>query len=275
MIFFFKKVNYLIDESVSIGKGANCTISLVHHFLSHHGFGAVNLHLHADNCSGQNKNRFMMQYLTWRVLAGLNDRIEISFMLVGHTKFAPDWCFGLFKQRFRRTKVGCLADIAKAVNDSAVVNFAQLVGREDGTTVVPQYDWAEFFGTFFKRNAFAGIKSLRHLVFSSSTPGIATVRETPDGNVKKLTLLVEEHEQWTPQPDHLPPRIEPPGLSHERKMYLYNKIREFCPADCQDIVCPYPTRVSSAPPPRSASPPPPPATPPTTQPPRKRRRGKA
>ena len=47
-----------------------------------------------------------MQYLTWRVLTGLNKRIEISFMLVGHTKFAPDWCFGLVKQRFRRTRVG-------------------------------------------------------------------------------------------------------------------------------------------------------------------------
>ena len=59
---------------------------------------------HADNCSGQNKNRFVMQYLAWRVMTGLNKRIEISFMMVGHTKFAPDWCFGLLKQRFRRTK---------------------------------------------------------------------------------------------------------------------------------------------------------------------------
>ena len=52
-------------------------------------------------------------------------------MLVGHTKFSRDWCFGLVKQRYRRTKVGCLADIAKVVNESAKVNFGQLVGTED------------------------------------------------------------------------------------------------------------------------------------------------
>ena len=47
-------------------------------------------------------NRFVMQYLAWRVMSGLNESIEISFLLVGHTKFAPDWCFGLLKQRLRR-----------------------------------------------------------------------------------------------------------------------------------------------------------------------------
>ena len=52
-------------------------------------------------------------------------------MMVGHTKFAPDWCFGLVKQKFRRTKVGCLNDIVKVVEESAAVNFAQLVGNED------------------------------------------------------------------------------------------------------------------------------------------------
>ena len=89
-------------------------------------------------------NRFMMQYLAWRVLDGLNRRIEISFLIVGHTKFAPDWCFGLLKQAYRRTKVGCLDDIVRLVESSAVVNNAQLVGREDGTVIVHQYNWAEF-----------------------------------------------------------------------------------------------------------------------------------
>ena len=225
---------------MNIGKGANCTISLLHHFLAHHGFGAVNLQLHADNCSGQNKNRFMMQYLTWRVLAGLNDKIEISFMLVGHTKFAPDWCFGLLKQRFRRTKVGCLADIARVVNESSEVNHAQLVGREDGTTIVPQYDWASFFTPYFKKTAFKGIKTLHHLIFSQSggTPGTVAIREWTDSPEKIITPL---ERQWAPLPNQLPPRFEPPGLSRERKLYLFNKIREYCPIACQDIVCPDPT----------------------------------
>ena len=51
-----RQVNYLIDEASDTGKGANTVVSLLHHFLQHHGLGEVNLHLHADNCTGQNKN---------------------------------------------------------------------------------------------------------------------------------------------------------------------------------------------------------------------------
>lgn len=42
-----------------------------------------------------------MQYLTRQVMAGLNGRVEVSFMVVGHTKFAPEWAFGLLKQTFK------------------------------------------------------------------------------------------------------------------------------------------------------------------------------
>ena len=104
-------------------------------------------------------------------------------MLVGHTKFAPDWCFGLLKQTFRRTKVGCLADIVNVVNSSAVVNYAQLVGKEDGTVIVPQYDWAEYFSAFYRRHGLAGIKALHHLKFSHTSPGVAMGRELTDGRL--------------------------------------------------------------------------------------------
>ena len=43
------------------GKGANTVISLVHHALEHYSFNEEKLHLHADNCSGQNKNNAMIE----------------------------------------------------------------------------------------------------------------------------------------------------------------------------------------------------------------------
>ena len=55
----------------------------------------------------------MMQYLAWRVLVGKHKTIILSFLIVGHTKFAPDLAFGLFKQKFRKTKVDCLDNIAE------------------------------------------------------------------------------------------------------------------------------------------------------------------
>lgn len=43
---------YLIDEIVNTGKGANATISYVHHYLENYSFGETEAYLHADNCSG-------------------------------------------------------------------------------------------------------------------------------------------------------------------------------------------------------------------------------
>ena len=92
--------------------------------------GEAELHLHADNCSGQNKNRFVMQYLAWRVLVGFNDRITLSFLVVGHIKFSPDWCFGLFKQAYRRAEIGCLEDIVKVVEFCSCKSCTATVNRE-------------------------------------------------------------------------------------------------------------------------------------------------
>ena len=115
-----------------------------------------------------------MQYLAWRVLVGLNKMKMLSFLVVGHTKFSPDWCFGLFTQAYRWAKIGCLEDIVKVVESSAVVNHAQLVGTQDGKVLVPTYDWAKFFDTPFKQK---GIKAMHHLTFSHLKPGVVVVKD--------------------------------------------------------------------------------------------------
>lgn len=81
--------------------------------------GEMTVYLHADNCVGQNKNNYVLWYLLWRVLTGRHTQVTLSFLVVGHTKFAPDWSFGLFKRLYRRTNIGCLQDIVDVVNNSA------------------------------------------------------------------------------------------------------------------------------------------------------------
>ena len=78
-------------------KGLSTIISMLHHFFKHHRIGETTVHLHADSCCGQNNNKHMMEYLRWRTMVGLHDEVTIFFLPVGHTKFAPDWCFGLAK----------------------------------------------------------------------------------------------------------------------------------------------------------------------------------
>ena len=118
---------------------------MIHHFFDTHGCGETHVYLHADNCTGQNKNRFMMHYLTWRVMVGLHEEISLPFLLVGHTKFVPNWCFGLAKQCFRKTNVFNLHDISNTVSRFSFVNAPQLVGDLDGYVYVPICDWSTYF----------------------------------------------------------------------------------------------------------------------------------
>ena len=170
----------------------------------------------------------------WRVMTGRHTNITYSFLVVGHTKFSPDWCFGLFKRLFKRTKVDCMADIAEIVDRSAVCNTPQLVHTEN-TEIVPTFDWGSFLLPHFSK--ITNIKRYHHFRFSSSTPGIVHAREHADTPEVQLSLL---RDNWLPRCDELPRRIPPKGLSEERQWYLYERICPFCSEEHRDTTTPQP-----------------------------------
>ena len=53
---------YLVDESEETGKGANSVISMLHHHFQYKSYGETAVKLHMDNCTGQNKNKFVFWY---------------------------------------------------------------------------------------------------------------------------------------------------------------------------------------------------------------------
>ena len=136
-----RQINFLADESGEVGKGANAVISRLHFFFHVHGLGEKYVYLHADNCAGQNKNNAVIEYLMWRVLTGRHTDITYSFLVVGHTKFSPDWCFGLFKRLFKRTRVSSMGEIANVVERSASGNKVQVVCNEVSPATFPKDRW--------------------------------------------------------------------------------------------------------------------------------------
>ena len=145
-----KQMNFVIDEAHLISKGSNAVISYLNYFFANYGLGETDTNLHCDNCSGQNKNRFMLWYCAWRCCVGLHRSISLNFLIAGHTKFAPDGCFGLLKRNFKRNSVSSLKEMAEVVEGSACLNEVQLVGLEDGTSLVPVADWQVFFDKNFR-----------------------------------------------------------------------------------------------------------------------------
>ena len=59
--------------------------------------------------------------------------ISLNFV-TGHAKFAPDWCFGLLKQKFPKEPVSSLKEMEATVHSSTLqdVNVPQLVGGGHG-----------------------------------------------------------------------------------------------------------------------------------------------
>lgn len=73
----------------------------------------------------------------------------MTFLVVGHMKFRPDWCFGLFRCLYKRTKANCVADIGAIVENSTVCNVSQFMTQR--TQVVPTRDWSAFLFPHFQK----------------------------------------------------------------------------------------------------------------------------
>ena len=227
-----RQVNFVIDEACSTGKGANPTISYVHHYFKKHGLGETDTHLNADNCAGQNKNNYFLWYLAWRTMMNLHHTITYSFLVAGHTKFAPDHCFGLIKEAYKVNYVSSLYEFARLVETSSSgVNKAQLVGTHDGRVIVPVYDWISFLGQYFKK--LPNITKFHHFRFSKENPGMVFYREFVSSPEQSFMLL--KTNVILPSPS-LPNEINPDGLTEECNNYLYHEEKP----GTEDLVAPVP-----------------------------------
>jgi hypothetical protein len=230
------QVNFVIPEAVQTGKGANTVISYVHYYLKNYNLGEKELFIHADNCVGQNKNNKVMAYLCWRVIVGLNQKIVISFLPVGHTKFSPDGGFGVIKSKFRRTEICTAQEFAQSIEDSTPItklNKAVVVGSELGDVYIQSFDWNTKFSEW---KTIPNLKKFHHFVFSSDKPGEVQCREFSGSNEITFTLLVDIEQTDNSEPAVL----QPVGLNPDRQWYLFEKIRDLVPSRAQEVICPKP-----------------------------------
>ena len=179
----------------------------------------------------------------WRVVTGLHHSIRFHFLITGHTKFSPDACFGLINRKFCNTDVRSLDDLARIVHESVACNHCQLVGTQDGTTIVPSRDWAGVFSSHFR--CLDGIKKYHHLCFEWDYPGIVFLKKTAMVKEETRCLLLGD---WSPSLVDKLPLVPATGLSLERRRYLFERIREYSREESKDAVCPDPSLLTHQPP---------------------------
>lgn len=103
-----KQINFLIDENETIGKdgtsthGPNSVISMIDWALQTYHSNETTCTIHADNCPGQNKNKYVLGYLMWRVMTGRHERIEYMMQVPGHARCLVDSGFAALKILYMR-----------------------------------------------------------------------------------------------------------------------------------------------------------------------------
>ena len=233
------QINYLIDEDDDPGKGSNATVSLIHHFIETHAVGKQKILFQADNCVGQNKNNTLMQYLMWRVMSGQSVSAEISFMIVGHTKFSPDRFFGLIKKKYKHTFVSTLDEIKELVTNSMLTgkNIPQLTKTESGSRLVLWYDWKSYLNEIFK--PIPNITIYHHFRFENTFPGVVFVRELVNSPEKAIAISSAK----TLDSQTLPQQVIPKEMTIARKWYLFDEIAKFCSSqETASVTCPRPSQ---------------------------------
>lgn len=231
-----QQVNYMFSESQSIGTngtkahGANAVISMLHHYLEIHSAHEDNCHFHADNCVGQNKNRYLIGYLTWRVITGLHKRITLSFMRVGHTRCMVDGNFGLLKKLYRHSDIDAVSQLPSMVERSSSTNQAQLFQWQ-------WMNWDSWLNQYF--TAVKGITKLQHFEICNKD-GKISVRTSCDGTSKSIRVLKKGIKPADLIAATPPISLNPGGITRERSEYLYSKIREHVWPPYKDITCPPP-----------------------------------
>ena len=185
-----------------------------------YGLGEEEITIHADNCSGQNKNNAIIQYLAWRVLTGRHKRITYSFMVAGHTKFSPDGFFGLFKLKLKNSEVDDLEDLVDVVESSTNgYNKVQTIYDKNGERKVFFYRWAEHLRKFFKPLPY--ILKYHHFIFNQKEPGIVYVKESIDGELKAIDITKDLTIDAVLEERH------PLGLNPERQKYILENIIQY------------------------------------------------
>lgn len=164
--------------------------------------------------------------------------VEYSMMVAGHTKFDPDWHFGVWKVKWRSSTAETMNEIAETVRHSSRRghNIPQLVS--DPQKPVKFSDWKSYLQRYFK--PMKNIRGYHHFRVNAETPGVVECKEICN-SVPVCVNLLKDRNILPSIDDPLPQEILAPGLEPRRQWYLFEEIREHCRSPtAKDTSCPKP-----------------------------------
>jgi flavodoxin len=114
-----------------------------------------------DNCGGQNKNRFVLRLAVLFVELEFYRRVNIIFLVAGHTKNAADRLFNLLKKEYRKKQVFTMTQLQDVLDQNSYVSCNK-VGEDDF------YNFGQFKDTVYKQTPLLGNTKKYQLFYSTN-----------------------------------------------------------------------------------------------------------
>lgn len=154
-----EKVLRLYTMTDEHATGSNHIVEAVHRFIqdvAQNGPLPLQFFLQLDNCSRENKNKYLMAYLDMLVKLGVFDCVEVGFLPVGHTHSDIDQCFSTTSGYLKYHDAVTLEDLhsglahcygsnTKVERMSAVANWSKLCDESHCLNTVDHITTHRFF----------------------------------------------------------------------------------------------------------------------------------
>jgi len=160
-------------------------------------------YLQLDNASSTNKNNFLFVYLAWLVSRDLFQRIEVSFLPVGHTHEDVDQMFSRTSVTLKDVDIHTRQDFHRQLAKSYMKWGLTVVEFVD--TVI---DWKEWIQVNKLYNPLPEFSNIQHFKFE---------KDSVEGKVKVMIKPLSNATEWTgfPMRDLCGHEILPPQFPHK------------------------------------------------------------
>eukprot|EP00977_Amphora_coffeiformis_P002610 scaffold490_cov186-Amphora_coffeaeformis.AAC.1 len=237
---------YVYDEGVA-KKGGDNVSSLLYRDLKDRGWidkeqgPREELTVIMDNCGGQNKNRMVLRMFGLLHEIGLYKKINICFLVAGHTKNICDRLFNMLKYKYRKS------------NCYSTEHMLQILNTAEDVTAVAAlptdfFEWDAYEERIYRRLKPGTVNRTQLFLYDSTKPGILRTQDFAgaDSNFHEQDIRkfsTKEDRVTLVQNYQLALKtIKTPGLPHIKQWELYHKWRPFVPGAYQDILCPRPAK---------------------------------
>jgi hypothetical protein len=221
--------------------GADAVVTMLFEYLCTRSAGQKHLRVQMDNCTGQNKNRTVMQFFAWLVATGRFESVLVDFMIPGHTKFRPDAFFGVFKSKYRRAlAIDTLQELGEVATKGTTYTAVHFRGK---SVPVPfGYQWRLWSLHFDSLAKIKGIGAYRTFSFHKDEPWKVTMTEEWGENPTLTSANLQgtskfEVEKFAPPA----PAANDFAMTRARRMFLYKNVRQYIRKYTKrDQTCPHP-----------------------------------